>query len=322
MRTDRRKLMVSSRKNDMYELLGKALRFHPLIDNSYSKLISSWDTSKVTNLSYCFHGCSYLKSLDLSSWDTSKVTNLSYCFHGCSYLKSLDLSSWDTSKVTNLSYCFQGCSSLKSLDLSSWDTSKVTDLSYCFQGCNVSNMLDLSMLDFSSIITLHYTFSGYGGGSGVSKLKLPELRDGNVLKSLYCTWYNNGNIQKLDLSKFNTKNVTDFSWCFDGATKLEWLDISGFDLSSATTNGVNTFFGRNIMLTHLILGEGFGKIKEGVTFDMSRFASLDEESKASFMSLYDRKANGLPNVTLKLKTSFGFSGYSLLYIFLNKSYLP
>ena len=77
MRTDRRKLMVSSRKNDMYELLGKVLRFHPYIDKSYSKLISSWDTSKVTSLSCCFQECSSLQSLDLSSWDTSKVTDLS-----------------------------------------------------------------------------------------------------------------------------------------------------------------------------------------------------------------------------------------------------
>ena len=224
MRTDRRKLMVSIRKNDMYELLGKALRFHPYIDNSYSKLISSWDTSKVTNLSWCFKGCSALQSLDLSSWDISKV------------------------------------------------------------------------------ISLKYTFS-----SGVNELIMPELSEDNMLNSLYCTWYNNSGIKKLDLSKFNTKNVTEFGWCFDGALNLEWLDISGFDLSSATAYGVNTFFGRNIKLTHLILGEGFGKIKGGVTFDMSSFASLDEESKASFMSLYDRKANGLPNVTLKLKTSFGFS---------------
>ena len=275
MRTDRRKLMVSSRKNDMYELLGKTLRFHPYINNSYNKFISSWDTSKVTNLSHCFQGCDYLQSLDLSSWDTSKVTNLEACF--------------------------EGCSSLQSLDLSGWDTSKVTSLKYCFEGCHVSNMLDLSMLDFSSITSLFYTFSG----SSVAKLKLPELREGNNLKDMYCTWYNNYNIQKLDLSKFNTKNVTEFGWCFAGATNLEWLDISGFDLSSATS--VDSFFRGNIRLTHLILGEGFGKIKEGVTFDMSSFASLDEESKASFMSLYDRKANGLPNVTLKLKTSFGFS---------------
>ena len=248
MRTDRRKLMVSSRKNDMYELLGKALRFHKYIDKSYSKLISSWDTSKVTSLSYCFEGCSALQSLDLSSWDTSKVTSLSYCFEGCSSLKSLDLSSWDTSKL----------------------------------------------------LSLEYTFS-----NGVNELIMPELSEDNMLINLYCTWYQNSRIKKLDLSKFNTKNVKNFGWCFDGAVNLEWLDISGFDLSSA--NNVDTFFGRNRMLTHLILGEGFGKIKEGVTFDMSSFASLDEESKASFMSLYDRKANGLPNVTLKLKTSFGFS---------------
>ena len=274
MRTDRRKLMVSSRKNDMYELLGKALKFHPHINNSYSKFISSWDTSKVTDLSYCFQGCSSLQSLDLSSWDTSKVTDLSYCFQGCISLQSLDLSSWDTSKVTDLSNCFQGCSSLQSLDLSSWD--------------------------ISNLQSLRYTFS-----DGVNELIMPELAEDNMLKDLYCTWYQNSRIKKLDLSQFNTKNVTEFGWCFEGAVNLEWLDISGFDLSSAES--VDAFFGNNRMLTHLILGEGFGKIPTGVTFDMSSFASLDEESKASFMSLYDRKANGLPNVTLKLKTSFGFS---------------
>ena len=224
MRTDRRKLMVSSRKNDMYELLGKTLRFHPYIKNSDSKFIYSWDTSKVTDLSYCFQGCSALQSLDLSSWDISKL------------------------------------------------------------------------------LSLEYTFS-----NGVNELIMPELSEDNMLINLYCTWYQNSRIKKLDLSKFNTKNVTEFGWCFEGAVNLEWLDISGFDLSSATVSGVKSFFGNNRMLTHLILGEGFGKIKEGVTFDMSSFASLDEESKASFMSLYDRKANGLPNVTLKLKTSFGFS---------------
>lgn len=106
-------------------------------------------------------------------------------------------------------------------------------------------------------------------------------------------------------TKFNTKNVTHFGWCFEGASKLKWLDISGFDLSSATDT--TSFFGRNTALTHLILGEGFGKVRTGITLDMSSFASLDEESKESFMTLYDRKANGLPNMTLKLKTSYGFT---------------
>jgi surface protein len=244
-----------------------------------------------------------LQSLDLSSWDTSKVTDLTYCFQGCSALQSLDLSSWDTSKVTDLTYCFQGCSALQSLDLSSWDTSKVTSLFHCFEGC--SALQDLTMNDFSSMIDLTYAFSGGSGSSSVTKLKLPELREGNNLKKMYCTWYNNRNLQKLDLSKFNTKNVTNYAWVFSICTALEWLDISGFDLTSATN--VNSFFELNQNLKHLVLGEGFGKIKQEATFDMSSFASLDEESKVSFMSLYDRKANGLPNVTLKLKTSYGFS---------------
>ena len=315
MRTDRRKLMVSIRKNDMYELLGKALRFHKYIDNSYNNLIYSWDTSKVTDLSYCFQGCGYLRSLDLSSWDTSKVTDLGYCFEGCISLQSLDLSSWDISKVTDLGYCFQGCGSLQSLDLSSWDTSKVTDLRYCFEGCRALQSLDLSSWDISNVRSLEYTFS-----NGVNELIMPELSEDNMLNNLYCTWYQNYGIKKLDLSKFNTKNVTEFGWCFEGDTNLEWLDISGFDLSSTTAYGVRSFFGRNKRLTHLILGEGFGKIKEGVTFDMSSFASLDEESKASFMSLYDRKANGLPNVTLKLKTSFGFSEEQIQSL-TNKGYI-
>ena len=148
---------------------------------------------------------------------------------------------------------------------------------------------------------MEYTFSG----GNMNEISLPELGNNNMLENMYCTWYNNASIEKLDLSKFNTKKVTNFGWCFDGATKLKWLDISGFDLSSAT--GLDTFFGRNKALTHLILGEGLGKVRTEITMDMSSFASLDEESRESFLTLYDRKANGLPNMTLKLKISYGFT---------------
>lgn len=273
MRTDRRKLMVSSRKNDMYELLGKALRFHPSIDDSYGKIISSWDVSKVTSLDACFQDCYQLTSLDLSSWDMSKVTNMSFAFENCNNLRNINFGSNNFKNVTTLYRAFRSCHSLT---------------------------LDLSDFDFSNLQSLEYSFSG-----NLKEIKLPELGENNVLTTLYCTWYNCIAITKLDLSKFNTRKVTNYGWVFSGCTALEWLDISGFDLTSATN--VPSFFELNKNLKHLVLGEGFGKIKQVATFDMSSFASLDEESKASFMSLYDRKTNGLPNVTLKLKTSFGFS---------------
>ena len=279
MRTDRRRMIMvnkSVNKVDFYGLLGKIIRFHPKIDNSYNDFISSWDTSNVTDLSYCFQGCTALQSLDLSSWDVSNVTDLSFCFQSCTALQSLDLSSWDTSKLQSLRNTFNFCG-------------------------NSMSSIDLSNMNFSSLKSLEYTFSS----SNIKEILLPELGENNMLISMYCTWYNNANIEKLDLPKFNTKNVTNFGWCFDGALMLKWLDISGFDLSSATDT--SNFFGRNKALTHLILGEGFGKVRTGITMDMSSFASLDEESKESFMTLYDRKANGLPNMTLKLKTSYGFT---------------
>lgn len=257
----------------MYELLGKALRFHPSIDDSYGKIISSWDVSKATSLDACFQDCRQLTSLDLSSWDMSKVTNMSFAFENCNNLRNINFGSNNFKNVTTLYRAFRSCNSLT---------------------------LDLSDFDFSNLQSLGYSFNG-----NLKEIKLPELGENNVLTTLYCTWYDCKAITKLDLSKFNTRKVTNYGWVFSGCTALEWLDISGFDLTSATN--VPSFFKLNKNLKHLVLGEGFGKIKQVATFDMSSFASLDEESKASFMSLYDRKTNGLPNVTLKLKTSFGFS---------------
>ena len=103
------------------------------------------------NCSNMFYQCRSLTSLDLSSFDTSKVTGMSYMFYDCSSLTSLDLSSFDTSNVTGMSYMFYDCSSLTSLDLSSFDTSKVTGMSYMFYDCSSLTSLDLSSFDTSSL---------------------------------------------------------------------------------------------------------------------------------------------------------------------------
>ena len=54
----------------------------------------------------------FLTTLDLSSFDTSKVTNMSYMFGNCSSLTTLDLSSFDTSMVPAVKYMFYGCENL------------------------------------------------------------------------------------------------------------------------------------------------------------------------------------------------------------------
>lgn len=92
-------------------------------------------TSKVTDMSEMFSGCSSLEYLYANNWITTNVTNMSHMFDGCSSLESINFYKWDTSNVEDMSYMFSGCESLKSINFYRWDTSKVTDMSGMFSGC-------------------------------------------------------------------------------------------------------------------------------------------------------------------------------------------
>ncbi len=71
-----------------------------------------------------FYGCENLTAINgIEYLNTSEVTNMSFMFHFCFVLKSLDLSSFNTSQVTNMSHMFCECEFLESLDLSSFNTS-------------------------------------------------------------------------------------------------------------------------------------------------------------------------------------------------------
>ena len=94
----------------------------------------SFDTSKVTDMSYMFGDCSVLTSITFSpSFDTSKVTDMSYMFSGCSSLTSLDLSSFEISNETNICFLFSGCTSLQNIKMpnimNADSTIKLSDLS-------------------------------------------------------------------------------------------------------------------------------------------------------------------------------------------------
>ena len=115
-----------------------------------SKLAGVWglsklDTSKVTDMSEMFRGCSGLASIDLSAFDSKSVTNMSRMFSDCVGLRLLNLTMYSSSRfttaaVTDMSFMFNNCSSLASLDLSQWDTTKVTSFNNMFHGCNLASV--------------------------------------------------------------------------------------------------------------------------------------------------------------------------------------
>ena len=78
---------------------------------------NSLNTSSAVKFTSMFYNSVLDEMIDLSSWNTSKVTNMSYMFN-INYnsvqsstkdrLKTLDLSNWNTSNVTNMNDIFKG----------------------------------------------------------------------------------------------------------------------------------------------------------------------------------------------------------------------
>ena len=83
------------------------------------------------------------------------------------------------------------------------------------------------------------------------------------------------NLEKADLSGFNTSNVKDMSYMFEACINLEELDLSSFNtLSCSNMKGM---FGNCIDLKNILLGEAFSTSGDGTT-DAGKLA-IKEENK-------------------------------------------
>ncbi|KAH8058112.1 hypothetical protein JL721_9570 [Aureococcus anophagefferens] len=91
--------------------------------------ISSWDTSKVTDMSSMFFYADAFNQ-DLSGWDTSAVTDMSAMFNYASAFNQ-DIGDWDTSKVTSMNYLFEEARAFNQ-DIGAWNTASVTSMSWTF----------------------------------------------------------------------------------------------------------------------------------------------------------------------------------------------
>ena len=189
--------------------------------------LSSFDTSKVTNMGRMFSGMSNLIALDLSNFDTSQVTDMRYMFSGMSNLIALDLSNFDTSMVTNMNAMFAGISKLTTLNLSSFDTSYVTDMGRMFSGMSNLTALDLSNFDTSYVTDMRSMFSSM---SSLATLN-PSNFDTSKVTNMNGMFYGMRSLTTLDLSNFDTSKVWDMEDMFGDMSSLTTLDLSNFDTS-------------------------------------------------------------------------------------------
>ena len=163
--------------------------------------LSSFDTSKVTNMGYMFYNISNPATLDLSNFDTSQVTDMGSMFARVASLITLDLSSFDTSQVRSMHSMFSAMFNLTTLNLSHFDTSKVTDMAGMFYSVSTLRTLNLSNFDTSQVTDMNHMF------------------------------YNMSNLTTLNLSSFDTSKVTNMGYMFAGVSNITTLNLSILDSS-------------------------------------------------------------------------------------------
>ena len=194
--------------------------------------LSNFDTSKVTRMNSMFEGVSRLTTLNLSNFDTSKVTDMEAMFGYMYGLTSLNISNFNTSQVTNMRDMFSNMRNLTSLNLTNFDTSKVTDMRAMFGYMYGLSSLNLTNFNTSQVTDMNSMFAGMS----LTSLNLSNFNTSKVT-DMGSMFYNMRNLTSLNLTNFDTSKVTDMSDMFSNMFNLTTLDISNFDTSNVVDMG-------------------------------------------------------------------------------------
>ena len=171
--------------------------------------------------------CPKIVTLDVSSWNTSNITTMYFLFGECSSLNSLDLTSWNTSNVKNMYGLFYKCYNLTSLNLSTWDTSKVTDMGSLFESCYKLESINLSNWNTMNVSNMQAMFRN----CGIISLDLSKL-DTRLVTNISYMFNLCDKLKNLDLSGWDTTNITNMNLMFSGCRSLETLDLSDWKIRS------------------------------------------------------------------------------------------
>ena len=153
-----------------------------------------------------------LTSFDFSDFNTIKVDNMSSMFEGCGAITDITLgTSFNANLVTSANSMFKNCSSLTTIDIGNFNAAdgKLEDVAYMFNGCT-----EVTELSF---------------GENFNTQNISSSSDG--FKSMFdgCK-----NATTIDVTNFNTANVTDISYMFNGCEAVTGLNLSGWNPANFT----------------------------------------------------------------------------------------
>ena len=238
--------------------------------------LAGLDTSQTTCMDGMFEGCSSLESLDLSAMSTRRVASMTAFLGGCDSLAELSLGSefaWvDDDCYPPTGDWKQGStgSDYSESDIPTNKTDKYTraktafavysadDQSLTFYKRPVAPAEGAQFLGktaskvFTGFETGTYSASSVPWAAYRSNVKAVTVVDEGIAPTSTARWfYLFTNAASFDLSKLDTRNVTDMSWMFYSCQALTALDVSSFDTGSVTS--MLCMFSECVSLTSLDL---------------------------------------------------------------------
>ena len=252
-----------------------------------------------------------------SSINGELVTSMAAMFLG-SKASSIDLGNFDTSNVTNMLMMFGGIKTDK-LSLSNFDTSKTTNMMGMFASSRI-DVLDLGNFDTSNVEDMSYMFIE----SSAKEIKFSNKFNTLKVKNMQCMFYDSSSAT-LDLSSFNTSNVTNMAGMFASsqATKIKGLNKfntsnvtdmrSMFYKSQATALDLNSFDTSNVTNMHSMFYKSQATTLDLSSFDTSNVTDMGDmffESKATTLDLSSFDTSKVTNITGMFFESQATTGYA------------
>ena len=285
--------------------------------------LSSFDTSKVTDMSYMFRESVATEIKGLENFVTSNVTNMESMFYK-SQATSLDLSSFDTSNVTSMSWMFHDSAATEIKSLENFNTSKVTNMSYMFSDTKVTT-LNLSNFDTSNVTDMLYMFKG----SKATTLDLSNFNTSKVTSMVGMFSYSKATT--LDLSSFDTSNVTNMRDMFSGSisNQIATTEIKGLEnfdtskvtdmsnmflLSKVTTLDLSSFDTSNVTsMAGMFSSSAATEIKGLENFNTSKVTNMSymfSQSKVTTLNLSRFDTSNVTNMNSMFSSSKATTGYA------------
>lgn len=155
-----------------------------------------------------------------------------FLFNEMPNVKTIDLTGLDTSAATSMKSMFEDDENLTSIIFGDkFNTSNVTSMKWMFANCGkLTDLKAAENFDTSKVTDMYGMFEH----TGVNSLDLSHYDTSNVTTMGFML-RNNEELTSVDVSSFDTSHVNDFSNMFSNDTALPILDISNFNMKNVVT---------------------------------------------------------------------------------------